>query len=83
MIGNEPAFPIIRHMSDALGEQYTEILSHGLSIRQYFVAQAMGSILQNCEAIDDATGENNKFVSEIAISVADACLAREAETREK
>ena len=80
MIGNEPAFliPNERLLNDekgTRGDHYS-----GMTIRQYFVAQAMKGIL----AANEPTGAGDKaldVLSKEAVIVADACLAAETETR--
>jgi len=80
MIGDEPANPIIRHTVDELGGQHTEILSHGLTIRQYFVAQAMQGMLAS-ESEESGFYKVGQVAAK-ACEVVDACLAEELRTRE-
>jgi hypothetical protein len=77
MIGNESAFPVVEHRFDSFGERRMETIAHGMTIRQYFVAQAMVGIAAN-----DACPQTISSHAEAAVKLADACLAREAETRE-
>ena len=74
-LGNEPMFP-----SDAR-------LHTGITIRQYFVAQAMVAAFSSVpRELEVATKERifdmTKCLAVSIIELADACLAREAETRE-
>jgi hypothetical protein len=72
MIGNYPAFPSSAEQS-ARG-------SDGMTIRQYFVAQAMRGCINLVAFVHD--NSNAPLIADYAIKIADACLAREAETME-
>lgn len=80
MIGNDPAFPVLEDFED--GQLSTEINPHfldslktGMTIRQYFVAQAMAGQLAN----PDITSTDPRIFAIATCQIADACLAREAE----
>lgn len=65
-IGNDPAFP---------GETNSEYFK-GMTIRQYFVAQAMIGLQANsCYDLED------KEIAKFAVKLADACLVLEMKTR--
>ena len=87
MNGNEPAFPVVEHQRDSMGEQRAETVAFGITIRQYFVAQAMNGVLAGFLCNQDLSPELLKdfkeLISTYSIAAADACLAREAETRGK
>ena len=51
----------------------------GITIRQYFVAQAMAGLAHLNGAIDGAW--KSETIAKYAVEIADACLAREEETR--
>lgn len=80
MIGNEPAFPqgiMNNYRIPQTNFIHENRLSGGMTIRQYFVAQAMTAM---SAPYAHSTLTPLGFASE-AITLADACLAREAETR--
>jgi hypothetical protein len=96
MIGNEPAFPVIEDFKDtslldSINPHYLDVLKTGMTIRQYFVAQAMQGLLANYTAVDFPKAEKDKpwlpalevtaAIYRYAVQIADACLTCEAKTR--
>jgi hypothetical protein len=85
MIGNEPAFSVVEHRVDSVGEQRMETIASGMTVRQYFVAQAMMAFITGSIGRHDViltSKGSGKIISILAVDFADTCLAREAETRE-
>lgn len=81
--GDEPAYPVKRktpasYIENIVPDQQLE----GITIRQQYVKAAMQGILANPRFNLNMNDEWNNLPN-LAIEIADACLKREAETREK
>jgi len=74
--GAEPAFPICISQGDQRGGYKNVCSAAGMTIRQYFVAQAMNGLLSD-SGVDDP-----EELAKAAVSFSDACIQAEAETRE-
>jgi hypothetical protein len=73
MIGNEP-----------MGAVHNGYVWEGMTIRQYFVAQAMKGLAPEVLNLSGVEGKNAfQILAFDVVRLADACLARELETREK
>ena len=81
MIGDEPAFPIVKQMDTFEGDALMKCCASGMTIRQYFVAQAMAGLMNNNLGRNFFNKKNLRELPRWAVSYADACLAAEAETR--
>jgi len=76
MIGSEPSFPASKLVQvSANADSEIEVFYSSMTIRQYFVAQAMAGIVTLPE---HATWE---AVALASVKCADACLMHEAKTR--
>jgi hypothetical protein len=89
MIGNEPAFPVLEDFEDGeltndINPHFMDSLKTGMTIRQYFVAQAMKGLAPEVLNLSGVEGKNAFHILAFdVVRLADACLAREAETREE
>ena len=84
MIGDELAFPHseVDHY-EKVNNEICGIMKFngGMTIRQYFVAQAMAGLMNNNLGRNFFNKKNLRDLPRWAVSYADACLAAEAETR--
>lgn len=69
------AFPLFRHTIDELGGQHTEIISEGMTIRDYFAAKIMQGFLANGAVMMAHAASVGSNLPELAYSYADAMLA--------
>jgi hypothetical protein len=79
MLGSEPAFPGKRYEMKTRpeGSEFPiEVEYAGMTVRQYFVAQAMMGLIAS-----PGVGGDIARHADAAVQYADACLDREAETR--
>jgi len=74
--GSEPAYPIVREFSTALGETESDLQAPGMTIRQKTCIAVMQGMLSSS---GDRCGAFHLAVQ--AVEYADALLKREKETR--
>lgn len=88
---NPPAFPIVKtNTCHETGESFIDLSNKGMSLRDYFAAKAMQSIIQArllnpCKddfQIGPAPGNKNNLVATCAYAVADEMLLERSKTNE-